>query len=99
MEELKHAAAIAMFRSPDDPWQTLLSPSASSNLMNATKYVRENAAALGYSEDSEMAVNLDQDVTFAPHIGRHLPCVLASTSTMWLLNRKRPMTPKEQYNL
>ena len=43
--------------------------------------------------DHEVGVNLDQNVLVCPHIGVHMPCILASTHYMWLAKLDRPVTP------
>ena len=80
-------------RSPKEEWDLLLPVFASCNLAKAKKAGMVDDAVSGRCE---LGVNLDQDVCHTPHIGKHLPCILASTSHMWGVSAGRPFTGKDR---
>lgn len=94
VKEMKLSTSATSCRSLNDPWDSLLCPSASSNLITFRHMIQDGT--IEKRPGKEMAVLLDQDVTFQTHAGEHLPCILASTTTMWVMDRARPMTPKDR---
>jgi hypothetical protein len=88
---MRAAMALLAFKPKGSSFEELLSPSAKTNLdlTRSIPWVQELI-----KKHVEVVSNIDQNPGVMEHVGRHIPCILASIHLMWGLLQNRPYSGK-----